>query len=121
MSYLVDDMQSQPNPYFDLDEALSIVDGDQALFQELVDLFRQNYPAELSSIREAISQRDGEALRLASHQFKGTLSALAAGPARESVMRLEAIGRNADLVQADAVYAEMEHQVRALDAALKGW
>jgi len=118
---VVDDMQPKGHPFFDLDEALSIVDGDQSLFWELVDIFRQNYPAELSSIREAIRQHDPEALRSASHQFKGTLSALAAGPAREAVLRLEAIGRNADLERADEGFVEMERQVRALDAALKGW
>jgi len=106
---------------FDPEEALSIVDGDKDLFQELVDIFRQNYPGELSSIREAIGLRDPEALRQAAHHFKGTLSTLAAGPARQSALRLEQIGRDADLGQANTIYTEMEQQVCALDEALKRW
>lgn len=114
-------MQEKANPVFDPDEALAIVDGDRDLFRELVEVFRQNYEAELSTIRDAIRLSDSEALRTASHQFKGTLSALAAGPAREAAVRLEVMGRQADLGEAGATYAEMERQVRALDAALSGW
>ena len=47
--------------------------------------------------------------------------ALAAGPACDAVARLEDIGRNADLTQAAALYAEMERHVQALDAALSDW
>lgn len=113
-------MNTSTTPVFDPDEALGIVDGDRDLFRDLVDVFRQNYAAELSSIRDAIRLRDAEALRAAAHQFKGTLSALAAGPARETVVRPEALGRHADLAQAGEIYAEMERQVQALDAALPG-
>jgi len=109
------------NPAFDPDEALSIVEGDRDLFLELVNVFRENYPTELSSIRDAIGLRDSEALWRASHHFKGTLSALAAGPACDAAVRLEDIGRNADLTRAAATYTEMEQHVQALDAALSEW
>jgi HPt (histidine-containing phosphotransfer) domain-containing protein len=109
------------NPSFDPDEALSIVEGDRDLFLELVNLFRENYPSELSSIRDAIGLRDSEALWRASHHFKGTLSALAAGPAGDAAARLEGIGRNEDLTKAAATYTEMEQHVEALDAALSDW
>lgn len=109
------------NPSFDPDEALSIVEGDKDLFVELVHVFRENYPAELSSIREAIGLRDSEALWRASHHFKGTLSALAAGPAFDAAVRLENIGRHADLTDAAATYIEMEQNVQTLDAALSDW
>jgi HPt (histidine-containing phosphotransfer) domain-containing protein len=109
------------NPSFDPDEALSIVEGDRDLFLELVNLFRENYPTELSSIRAAIGLRDSEALWRASHHFKGTLSALAAGPAGDAAARLEYIGRNEDLTNAAATCTEMEQHVQALDAALSDW
>jgi HPt (histidine-containing phosphotransfer) domain-containing protein len=109
------------NASFDPDEALSIVEGDRDLFLELVNLFRENYPTELSSIRDAIGLRDSEALRRASHHFKGTLSALAAGPACAAAARLEDIGRNEDLTKAAATYTEIEQHVQALDAALSEW
>jgi HPt (histidine-containing phosphotransfer) domain-containing protein len=109
------------NPAFDPDEALSIVEGDRDLFLELVNVFRENYPTELSSIGDAISRRDAEGLRRASHHFKGTVCALAAGPACDAAARLEEIGRSEDLTKAAATFAEMEQHIQALDAALSDW
>jgi len=108
-------------PAFDPAEALSIVDGDRGLFQELVNMFRDNYPAELSALRDAIGRRDSDALRRVSHHLKGTLGALAAGPARHAALRLENLGSRADFDPAPAVYLEMEQQLRALDEALSAW
>jgi len=106
---------------FDPAEALSIVDGDKDLFQELVSMFRDSYPADLSAIRDAIGRRDSDALRRVSHHLKGTLGALAAGPARHAARRLEDLGKSADFEPAPAVYSEMEQQLRALDEALSAW
>jgi two-component system, sensor histidine kinase and response regulator len=117
----MDNMEINGSSPFDPDEALSIVGGDKQLFLELVNIFRENYPSELSSIQEAVRLADAEALRRASHHLKGTLSALAAGPARAAAVRLEDIGRTADLSRAAATYAEIERQVQALDAALANW
>jgi HPt (histidine-containing phosphotransfer) domain-containing protein len=115
------DETGSPPAAFDAAEALSIVDGDRELFQELVEMFRESYPAELSAIGEAIGSRDADALRRASHHLKGTLGTLAAGPARKAAMQLESLGSHADLDPAPAVYLEMERQLRALDRALSAW
>ena len=100
-----DDKVGMP-PVFDAAEALSIVDGDKDLFQELVALFRDSYAAELLAIREAIDRRDSEALRRAS---------------RHTALRLEDLGNSADFDPASAVCVEMEQQLRALDLALSAW
>jgi two-component system, sensor histidine kinase and response regulator len=115
------DDKSSMTPVFDPAEALSIVDGDKDLFQELVNMFRDSYPAELSALRDAIHQRDSDTLRRVSHHLKGTLGALAAGPARLAARRLEHLGSTADFDPAAAVYIEMEQQLRALDQALSAW
>jgi len=117
----MNDPRSSIGAAFDPDEALAIVGGDKDLFLELVQTFRQNYACELSSIRHAICHRDPEALRRASHHFKGTLSALAAGPARHTVALLEETGSRADFSSAEPIYAEMEQQIRLLDEALSNW
>jgi len=107
-------MKTGTSVIFDPEEALAIVDGDRNLFSELVALFRQNYPSELSSIRDAIRLQDWATLETASHQLKGSLSAVAAGDAQESARRLETIGREADHAGAGEVFARMEQQVQAL-------
>jgi HPt (histidine-containing phosphotransfer) domain-containing protein len=121
MQKLMKDDKVGMTPVFDAAEALSIVDGDKDLFQELVNLFRDSYAAELLAIREAIGRRDSEALRRASHHLKGTLGTLAAGQAHHTALRLEDLGNCADFDPAPAVYVEMEQQLRALDRALSAW
>lgn len=108
-------------PAFDPEEALAIVGGDKELFGELAEAFRGSYPGELSLILDAIRLRDAEALRIASHRFKGTLGALAAGPACETANRLEQLGARCELNDAETAYELIEAQVHALDAALAGW
>lgn len=117
----MNDQKINTNRVFDATEALSIVDGDADLFRELVGMFRETYPAELSAIREAIGRRDPEGLRRASHHLTGTLVTLAAGPARSTALRLEDLGRKADFEPAPAACVEIEHQLRALDEALATW
>jgi len=117
----MNDEQGSMVAVFDAAEALSIVDGDKDLFQELVHMFRDSYPAELLAIRDAIGRRDSDALQRASHHLKGTLGTLAAGPARHAARRLEDLGSSADFGPAPAVYLEMERQLRALDEALSAW
>jgi len=121
MKSAMHDQKPGTPPVFDAAEALSIVDGDRDLFQELVHLFRDSYAAELQAIQEAIGRRDSEALQRASHHLKGTLGTLAAGPARNTALRLEHLGNSADFDPAPAVYLEMEQQLRALDQALSSW
>ena len=117
----MDDPRSSVDAAFNPDEALAIVGGDKDLFLELVQTFRENCAHELSSIRHAICLRDPEDLRRASHHFKGTLGALAAGPACHTAALLEATGCRAEFSEAESIYAEMERQVRLLDAALSNW
>ena len=117
----MDDPRPSSGAAFDPDEALAIVGGDKDLFLDLVQTFRENCGRELSSIRQAICLHDPEALRRASHHFKGTLSALAAGPARRTVALLEEAGSRADFSSAEPIYAEMEQQLRLLDEALSNW
>jgi HPt (histidine-containing phosphotransfer) domain-containing protein len=119
-SLMQDDKVGMPT-VFDAAEALSIVDGDKDLFQELVHLFRDSYAAELLAIRDAIGRRDSEALQRASHHLKGTLGTLAAGQACHTALRLEALGNRSDFEPAPAVCVEMEQQLRALDQALSAW
>ena len=108
----MDDPRSSIGAAFDPDEALAIVGGDKDLFLELLQTFRQNYAGELSSIRYAIGHRDPDALRHASHHFKGTLSALAAGPARHTVALLEEAGSRAagQSSYCDSRYGDQVHK-----------
>jgi HPt (histidine-containing phosphotransfer) domain-containing protein len=117
----MDDLRAAVDAAFDPAEALAVVGGDKELFLRLVARFRENRAGELASIRHAIRHRNREALRRAAQRFQGTLGALAAGPARRTAALLEEAGRRGDFASAETMYAEMEQQLRRLEAALMNW
>lgn len=109
----------------DVDAVLARVDGDWALLRELVGLFLEECPRRIGEIQAALVRRDASGLASAAHGLKGTLSYFGAGAAIDAVNRLERMGRDGDLGDAEAACATLEqalaHLTPALDAlTLKG-
>jgi len=105
-------------PVFDRSLALGRVGGDCELFMELVGAFSLEYPQALESIRTAISDQDNEALKKAAHSFKGALSVFAADAAYEIAQRLEQMGTDAILTDAENAYQNLKSAVDELRHAL---
>lgn len=120
-------MPSERNPLVEMDAEILLarVDGDWALLKELVDLFLEECPRRVGEIRAALARHDSSGLVAEAHGLKGTLSYFAAGAATDAVRRLERMGRDGDLRDAEAACAALEqalaHLTPALDALiLKG-
>ena len=64
------------NGAIDKNEVLGRVDGDIELLRELHGIFVAEYPKLLTKVREAMSERNGEALGKAAHTIKGMLANL---------------------------------------------
>ncbi len=100
---------------FDADVLLVNVDGDRELMVEVAGLFAEDCPRLLSDIRDAIARRDAETLERAAHTLKGLMSTFGADAAREAARRLETMGRNDNLAQAEEAWAALEqHTERVL-------
>ena len=104
---------------FDLSKALEVVDGDMELFKEIADLFKKNLPDNIAQIRVAIAKSDSNALEQAAHSLKGSVGNFAAKRAFEAAYRLEVIGREGKLAEADAALSELEKELKTLEAAMK--
>jgi len=87
--------QAQPTP---LDGSLPVahiaqlrqtVDGDKALFDELVGLYLADAPAQLQRIQNACQQGDTDALRRSAHALKGMISVFDAQRAMALAQQLE--------------------------------
>jgi CheY-like chemotaxis protein len=111
------------NGALDKDEVLARVDGDMELLRELHGIFVAEYPKLLSRVREAMTERNGEALGKAAHTIKGMLSNLGAKSAAEAALRLEKMPAGEGLSGADEAYTVLEREIerfsRALAALLK--
>jgi len=104
---------------FDLPKALEVVDGDKDLFKEIVDLFLENLPDSIAQIRGAIANSDANALDKAAHSLKGSVGNFGTKRAFDAAYRLEVIGRQGKLAEADAVLSELEKELKDLEAAMK--
>lgn len=94
------------------------VGGDRALLEELTAVFRENCPAQLSQLREAVAADDSHTVERISHSLRGGLSNLGAIPASESAMRLEEMARRANLAGADSERVQLEREIVRAEEAL---
>jgi CheY-like chemotaxis protein/HPt (histidine-containing phosphotransfer) domain-containing protein len=117
-SSLVPHPSSLDPEVLDKTAVLKRVGGDLELLQELLDLFLHDCPQQLAAIREAIAGPDSEALERAAHRIKGAVGTFGARAAVEAALRLETMGREGDLTQAEAAYAALEAGIQRLKPAL---
>jgi HPt (histidine-containing phosphotransfer) domain-containing protein len=72
----------------------------------------------LETMQSAIRQQDAVRLRQAAHTLKGEVSNFGARAAVEAALRLEMMGRDGELTDADAAYAALEYALEHLIPAL---
>src|SRR3989441_7134688 len=92
--------------------------GDQGLLAELVGLFLQDYPRLLTAMREAVARGDAKLLERAAHTLKGAVSNFAAPAATAAALRLEQMGHQANLTQAEEALAALEAELDRLKGLL---
>jgi CheY-like chemotaxis protein/HPt (histidine-containing phosphotransfer) domain-containing protein len=96
------------------------VQGDTELLRELVRMFAEAYPRQLSGLREALAQGDGPAVARFAHALKGSVGNFSAPRAVHTAERLEEVGRAGDIAGAAGLVAELEAELKRLEPALWG-
>ncbi len=104
---------------FDLDDALEKVGGDKEILEEILVVFSESYPDQLSELKKAIENGDAPIVERAAHTIKGSVGTFSSKKAFETAFRLETMGRDGNLEDAVAVYSKLEQEVEELEAALK--
>lgn len=105
---------SEPDNVVDLEGALAMIQGNRPLLEKLAGRFLEYYPEPLASIREAISRGDASLLRESAHGLKGAVGQFGAKKAFDAAYRLEQMGRDGTLTDAQKALLELEDQLAAL-------
>jgi signal transduction histidine kinase/ligand-binding sensor domain-containing protein/CheY-like chemotaxis protein len=105
---------------FDYAAALARAGGDRELFAELAEYFIDDSAQLLAEIGQAVAQRDAAALKRSAHALKGAASNFSAKEVVTLARRMEEMGREGDLADAESVRAVLEPEVGRLNAALGG-
>jgi HPt (histidine-containing phosphotransfer) domain-containing protein len=107
-----------PAEVFDRAEILSRVDNNEELLREIVNLFLETCPGQLSGVREALARRDAGALERAAGALRGSVSNLAAKAAVGAALRLESAGEGGDWASVERLFGALEEEVARLRSAL---
>jgi PAS domain S-box-containing protein len=112
-------VRSHADGVIDYAALLAGVDGDRRLLRELVRLFLADCPQRLAEIKEAIRRGDAETLRIAAHTLKGSVGNFAAQKAFAASQRLENMGRDGDLDNAEEACVTVESELTFLSDELR--
>jgi CheY-like chemotaxis protein len=94
------------------------VGGDPELLRGVVTVFLDECPRMMAGVRQAVAGRDVAGLKRAAHTLKGAVGIVGARAAAEAARRLESLGREGNLSQAEDAYHDLEEAIGRLEPAL---
>jgi two-component system, sensor histidine kinase and response regulator len=103
---------------FNLELALSRVEGDEELLSELARLFLAELPGMLEKLRAAVREKSPQAIASEAHTLKGAVANFGAARATDTAYRIERMGREEHLNSADDALRELENSLDLLANAL---
>ncbi|MDX1495774.1 MAG: response regulator, partial [Longimicrobiales bacterium] len=104
---------------FDRSELMARTEGDAELVRMLVEVFEADRPNLLGKIEAALKAKDTQELERAAHTVKGAVAVFGAEPARSRAARLEIMGRDGAVDEAQDLYPELREWVVRLEQDLK--
>jgi two-component system sensor histidine kinase/response regulator len=96
-----------PTQTFDAVALLDRLCGDEQLMTDVIHLFLEDCPARLVAIRDAVTRRHAEDLRLTAHALKGSAANLSAIGLFEAAQTLERMGAESRLAGAEAAWRQL--------------
>lgn len=102
----------------DQERALENVGGNHEILQEMIELFIGECPKQMHEIESAHADGDLQRLTRSAHTLKGSVALFAADAATEAAKRIEFMGRNNNVDEFDAAWAELQEDIDQLMSAL---
>jgi signal transduction histidine kinase/CheY-like chemotaxis protein len=92
---------------FDAAALLDRLCGDEQLMTDVINLFLEDCPARLAAIRDAVTRRHAEDLRLTAHALKGSAANLSAIGLFEAAQILERMGAESRMAGAEGAWRQL--------------
>ena len=102
-------------------EALERLAGDRDLLRSLVNIYIETTPGQLDELRQAVLRRDAPTIRRLAHTLKGAVGNFGQGTAWQAALRLESIGRDGNLADAEPAAIALTEAMDQLKQALLAW
>jgi len=98
----------------DLHALLARLENDRELLQDLLSLFKEEFPQRYQALREAAESGDATRVVSEAHALKGMFANLAAGEAAAASAELERLGRGKETAKFHQSFANFEKIAREL-------
>ncbi len=109
----------EENRTFDKDEVLKRFDGEKDFLAELVEIFINDAPEQLSEIQKAVDNRNGKDIQTSAHKLKGAISNFEQKEAFDTALKIETMGSNKRLDGVEEAYDTLVKEVEYLMNALR--
>jgi CheY-like chemotaxis protein len=103
---------------FDEHDVLARVGGDLDLLRNIVELFLQDCPLRISSMREAVSRGDAKGLESAAHALKGAIANFTTNGAYQATRQVESLARSGELGASEGALGSLEAELANLTPEL---
>lgn len=103
----------------DFRQILDRLGGDEQLLRDVIEIFIEEAPKHVDTLRRALAQGDAEAVEKTAHSMKGELGYLGISVVSEKARELEELGRKHDLEQASQIFTSFETEIFAIVAAMR--
>jgi two-component system, sensor histidine kinase and response regulator len=104
---------------FDIQAALDRLGGDEELLKEVGELFLIESKDLLNDIGAAIQANDMAQLERSAHTIKGSIANFGGGPAFDSALQLELLGRSRNPENTLSVYQRLLREVQLLQQEVR--
>jgi CheY-like chemotaxis protein/HPt (histidine-containing phosphotransfer) domain-containing protein len=102
----------------DWDLARSLTGGDEALLDDLIEVFPEESSRQLEAMRRGIENRDAQLLTRSAHSLKSAALVFGASRLAEAALSMETLGRRAELKDAGPLLQTLEIETSRLNATL---
>jgi signal transduction histidine kinase/CheY-like chemotaxis protein len=106
---------------WDIALAIQGLGGDEKLLYEIVEIFVEEWPNQITSLRHAIEEGTCASVEAVAHSLNGQFGYLGIGEASQKARKLEEMGRVRDLLHAAEVFTAFEAEVSELLILMRGW
>jgi len=102
-----------------LAEAMTNMDGDSELLQEIIGIFQETAPLQLDSIQQCIQIEDVQNVAIQAHAMKGGASNFCARKFVASALRLELLAKSGSLAGATEMLDQMRTDFTEVSEVLR--
>ena len=101
-------------PDFDMAVITGNFEGDMDLFQEIFDIFLETYPEQIKTMHRAIAEHNPKSFERSAHSLAGSISNFRVSKSMELALKLERMGREKRLKDAEKLLAKLESLIKEL-------